>query len=84
MQDNGVDFPMVKVDDLLKYYLRDEMVLARGLSRVVPRAMSNLNATNQEIINGVMSAWKSGEGKLLPVFQAYFKSETFSCSAGGQ
>lgn len=84
VQDNGVDFPMVKVDDLLKYYLRDEMVLARGLSRVVPRAMSNLNATNQEIINGVMSAWKSGEGKLLPVFQAYFKSETFSCSAGGQ
>jgi hypothetical protein len=84
VQDNGVDYPVVTVDDLLKYYLRDELVLARGLSRIVPRAMSNLNATNQEIISGVMGSWKSGGGKLLPVFQAYLKSETFSCAAGGQ
>ena len=84
VQDNGVDYPVVKVEDLLKSYLRDELVLARGLSRTVPRALSNLNATNQEIISGVMTAWKTGGGKLLPVFQAYLKSETFSCAAGGQ
>jgi hypothetical protein len=58
-------------------------VLARGLSRIVPRAMSNLNATNQEIIEGVLNAWKSGNGQLLPIFQSYFASETFSCKSSG-
>lgn len=83
VQENGRTVSVTSVEDLYKYYVTDDLVLARGLSRIVPRAMSNLNATNQEIIEGVLKAWKSGNGQLLPIFQSYFASETFSCKSSG-
>ena len=71
------------VGDLARYYLTDELTMARGLARIVPRAMSNLNATNSEVISAMSSAWTKGGGKLMPLFQSYFLSETFACQSAG-
>ncbi|NBX16515.1 MAG: hypothetical protein EBR09_04035 [Proteobacteria bacterium] len=84
VQEDGKNTSMTTVKDLLDYYTRDEKVYARGLSRIIPRALSNLNATNQEIINLVMESWTEGQGQLLPVIQSYFSSETFACSSTGE
>jgi hypothetical protein len=84
VQENGTTTKITTVKDLFDYYTRDEKIFARGLSRIVPRALSNLNATNQEIINLVMDSWTTGQGQLLPVIQAYFRSETFACNSSGE
>lgn len=74
---------VTKVADLVEYALSDDMVLARGLARIVPRALSNLNATNPEIIKALTSTWKTSGGQLLPIFQAYFATDTYACSSSG-
>jgi hypothetical protein len=43
-----------------------------------------MSLTNQEIIAAMSRGFDDGNGRLLPVFRAYFESETFSCSVGGE
>lgn len=73
------DLDLKGVDDLAKYLIGDGRVLAGGLARHLPRAMSNLAMTSEEIIVKVNQAFADGEGKLAPVFKAYFESETYGC-----
>jgi hypothetical protein len=71
------------ISDLVQYMMGDGKVLVHGLARYVPSALSNMSLTNQEIIAAMSRGFDEGNGKLLPVFRAYFESETFSCSVGG-
>ena len=70
------------IGDLTGYMIGKGEVLIHGLSRYIPSAISNLPLTNQEIITSVSRGFSKGDGKLLPVFKAYFESETFSCAVG--
>jgi hypothetical protein len=45
----------------------------------MPRALSNLDATSEEVIIKMNAAYTEGEGKLIPLFKAYFSSETYAC-----
>lgn len=71
------------IKDLVEYMAGDGKVLIHGLSRYVPSALSSLPLTNQELIAALARGFEHGGGKLLPVFRAYFESETFSCGVGG-
>jgi hypothetical protein len=57
----------------------DGEILASGLARHIPRAISNLPTTNEEILFKLIKAYKSGGGMLKELFRAYFESETYSC-----
>jgi hypothetical protein len=57
----------------------DGRVVAGGLARHLPRAMSNLSTTTEEIIIKVKEASESGKGLLAPMITAYFSTETFAC-----
>jgi len=84
VMENEKEVSITKVEDLFNYYVRDDLILARGLSRIIPRAISNLNATNQEIISVVTDSWKKSDGQLMPVIQSYFGSETYACTSTGE
>jgi hypothetical protein len=71
---------LTSVSDLATYIIGDGVELAGGLARHLPRAMSNLGNTSEEIIISINKAWADGGGKLGPVFEAYFSSETYACS----
>ena len=73
------DFPIKNIGDLTKVILGDGAVLARGLARYVPKAISNSNSTNLEIMTKMYDAYNRGSGKLGPVFEAYFSSDTYAC-----
>lgn len=74
------DKMLTSVSDLATYIIGDGVELAGGLARHLPRAMSNLGNTSEEIIISINKAWAEGGGKLGPVFEAYFSSETYACS----
>src|SRR5690606_30029366 len=72
-----------KIGDLAKFIIGDGRVLAGGLARHMPRSMSNLLNTTEEIIVRINNVYfaKETAGMLIPVFKAYFSSETFACEA---
>lgn len=74
------DTMLNNVADLAMYIIGDGFELAGGLARHLPRAFSNLANTSEEVIILTNKAWADGGGKLGPVFQAYFASETYACS----
>ena len=70
------------VKDLAKNLIGDESILVKGLSRHLPRSLSNVPSTNQEIIERLSKAYvenKDKKGMLAPLFKAYFTSETYAC-----
>lgn len=69
------------VKELAEKMIGDGRPLARGLARHLPRALSNVGTTNQEVFNAIDAAYRDGKGKLLPVFEAYFTTETYACKA---
>lgn len=73
------DIPINNVGDMASWMIGDGSVLSGGLARHIPRAMSNLSNTSEEIIVKMNSAFTQGGGKLMPMFKAYFASETYSC-----
>ena len=73
------DIPIDNVKDLASWMIGDGSVLSGGLARHIPRAMSNLSNTSEEIIVKMNAAFEQGGGKLMPMFKAYFASETYSC-----
>lgn len=70
---------ITSVRDLAAYSIGDGRTLSKGLSKLLPRALSNLSTTNLEVITSIQQAWQDGEGKLDPVFLAYFTTETYAC-----
>lgn len=65
--------------ELAAWMIGDGSALSAGLARHVPRAMSNLSNTSEEVILKMNAAYSQGDGKLAPLFRAYFSSETYSC-----
>jgi hypothetical protein len=76
----GKEVILKSVRDLATYMAgSDGRVVAGGLARHLPRAMSNLSTTTEEIIIKVKEASESGKGLLAPMITAYFSTETFAC-----
>ena len=75
------EMSVTKVSDIVKHILTDDLVLARGLARIVPRALSNRNSTNAEVIDAITQAWSKNNGQLIPVLQAYFATNTYVCQS---
>ncbi|MBM4251565.1 MAG: hypothetical protein FJ146_06305 [Deltaproteobacteria bacterium] len=72
------------VGDLTKHLIGDGKILVNGLSRYLPSVLFNMGTTNQEIVAAVASAYTKGEGKLLPVFEAFFNTQTFACATASE
>ena len=70
---------LTSVADFAGHLIGDGQVLAAGLAKHLPRAFSNLNFTNEEIVKKVSEAYVTGGGKLGPMIESYFASETYSC-----
>lgn len=75
---------VTSVSDLADHMLSDEKVLPRGLARIIPRALSNLNSTNLEIIKTVTDSWSESKGNLTAAIHAYFASDTYACDFGAE
>jgi hypothetical protein len=75
----GKDVILTSVKAMAEHKIGDGRVLGQGLARHLPRAFSNLATTNQELLYSIGDAYDKGKGKLEPVVQAYFSSETFAC-----
>ncbi len=72
------------IGDLTKHFIGDGKILVNGLSRYLPSVMFNMGTTNQEIVAAVASAYTKGEGKLLPIFEAFFNTQTFACATASE
>lgn len=70
------------IKDLTEYMIGDGRILAEGLSHFIPSVISNISTPNQEIATAITRAYEKSRGKLIPVFRAYFDTETFSCATG--
>ncbi|MBM4251513.1 MAG: hypothetical protein FJ146_06045 [Deltaproteobacteria bacterium] len=76
----GNEVIMNSVKDLAAYMVgSDGRIVAGGLARHLPRALSNLSTTTEEVIVKVKEASESGKGLLAPMITAYFGTETFAC-----
>jgi hypothetical protein len=71
--------PLRSVKALAQKIASSDRAVAKGLARHVPRALSNLSSTTLEIQDRVVGAYEKNDGKLGPVFEAYFSSETYAC-----
>ena len=69
------------IGDLVKFMVGDGKVLVNGLSRYLPKVLLNLSSTNQEIVSAVASAYTKDNGMLLPIFEAFFNTQSFACAA---
>ena len=77
---DGSDLLVNNLGELANYWMgSDGIELAEGLARHFPRALSNVDATSDEIVSKVKEAYVSGNGLLMPMIEAYLKSETYSC-----
>ena len=76
--------PVTAVADLVDYTLSDELVLPRGLARIIPRALSNKNSTNPEVITAVTDSWAQSKGNLTSAIQAYFATDTYACQLNAE
>jgi len=72
------------VADLVDHILSDELVLPRGLARIIPRALSNKNSTNPEVITAVTDSWTKSNGNLTSAIQAYFATDTYACQLNAE
>ncbi len=84
--DNQIDsfesIDVKNIGELMRFLAKDETKIAAGLARHLPRAMSNLPRTSNELIEIISKAYQEHNGNLLPLMQKYFESETFSCARG--
>ncbi|MCX6125784.1 MAG: hypothetical protein NTV34_13710 [Proteobacteria bacterium] len=68
------------VADLAGFIIGDGRVLTTGLAKHLPRAFSNLSYTSEEILKRVSDSYDATGGKLGPMIEAYFSSETYACA----
>lgn len=73
--------PISTVADLLNHMIADELALPRGLARIIPRALSNRNSTNPEVIEAITESWKANNAQIIPLMQSYFMTDTYACKA---
>ena len=75
----GQDRPLKSVRDLAAFLIGDGRAVAGGLARHLPRALSNLATTTEEVIVRINQAAVEEKGLLGPMITAYFSSETYAC-----
>jgi hypothetical protein len=76
----GKDLPLKTVKDLATFIIGDGRTVAGGIARHLPRALSNLPTTTEEVIVKINQAFTDGKGLLAPMITAYFSSETYACT----
>lgn len=72
--------PISNIFDLSAHLIGDGKVLAGALAKHLPRTLSNMSYTSEEIIRKIADAYDQGGGLLGPAIEAYFASETFGCA----
>jgi hypothetical protein len=68
------------VKSLAEKVASSDRLLAKGLARIVPRALSNLESTSFEVQNTTIESYEKNGGKLQAIFENYFSTETYACS----
>jgi mono/diheme cytochrome c family protein len=76
---DGEQKELTNVKDLAEFLIGDGRSLGAGMARHIPRSISNLGSTNLELINLMERKFMESDGRVLPLFEAYFSSETYSC-----
>lgn len=67
------------VKELAARIASNDRDLAKGLARHFPRSLSNLSSTTPEIQDRMINAYETNGGRLGPMIEAYFSSETYAC-----
>jgi len=75
----GQDRPLKSVRELAAFLIGDGRAVAGGLARHLPRALSNLATTTEEVVVRIKQAAAEEKGLLGPMITAYFSSETYAC-----
>jgi hypothetical protein len=76
---DGNQKPLSNVKDLADFLIADGRPVGAGMARHIPKGISNLSSTNSELINLMERTFMESDGRILPLFAAYFASETYSC-----
>jgi hypothetical protein len=76
---DGNQKPLNNVKDLAEFLIADGRPVGAGMARHIPKGISNLSSTNSELINLMERTFMESDGRILPLFAAYFASETYSC-----
>ncbi len=83
-EEGCIDNTKVKnVGEAFELLIGDGSVLINGLSQHLPISLSNIAGSSTELDDVLRDAWNSGGGKLSSLIEAYFSSETYSCSEEG-
>ncbi|NBW80893.1 hypothetical protein EBR21_03980 [bacterium] len=67
------------IKDMSEFVVGTQANVARGLARMIPKAIGKTQLTNQEVIMEVNKASSAGGGKLIDMIVAYLATETFAC-----
>ncbi|MEN9824913.1 MAG: hypothetical protein RI953_658 [Pseudomonadota bacterium] len=67
------------IKDMSEFVVGSQANVARGLARMIPKAIARTQLTNQEVIMEVNKASVASNGKLADMIVAYVATETFAC-----
>lgn len=76
------DIIFKSVSDFSDYLIGDGAILGKGLGKHLPRTLSNLSATTQDVIMAVSNGFQKNGGFLKDAIKSYFNSETYACDFG--
>jgi cytochrome c553 len=71
--------PVSTIKDMAEFVVGAQSNVARGLARMIPKALAATQLVNQEIILEVNKASASSQGMLADMMVAYLSTETFAC-----
>lgn len=71
--------PVKNIKDMSEFVVGTQANVARGLARMIPKAIGKTQLTNQEVIMEVNKASSMSGGKLADIIVAYLATETFAC-----
>ncbi|MFZ9520166.1 MAG: hypothetical protein ACO3A4_06785 [Silvanigrellaceae bacterium] len=67
------------IKEMSEFVVGSQANVARGLARMIPKAIARTQLTNQEVIMEVNKASVANNGKLIDMIIAYVATETFAC-----
>lgn len=71
--------PVATLKDMAEFVVGSPGNVARGLARMIPKAIAGTQLTNQEVIMEVNKASAASRGLLADMIVAYLSTETFAC-----
>jgi hypothetical protein len=72
---------LTSVPELMEWILKDRTQLSKGLSRMLPRAISNSSETNLEIVWSLYESYQKNNGEILSLIESYLTSKTYACGS---